>query len=254
MLCNRPHTATLFALVSVMLLLQGCEALNGPDNTDSANTIKSESKRLVLEDNSVMNQLVNYKEFSRRGNLISLITYYETGELLSSSDFTYISNESQEEKVVFGKDGIIISTELSSYIFDSNGNISEKKICAVDGSTCSRVTYAYDNKGNLTKKVEISDSDSSLKETEFQYNYADNGLVSERIVNPAEDGSYLARDSIIYDQNNSQINRFTFNSDGVIDYIQTYDYNDLGKITFEYIRNSEGEILKQYKFEYEYYN
>ncbi len=253
MLRLRPHIIYLFILMSISLLLQSCESLNGP-NIDYPSAVKSESKWLIFSDNSATNQLVSYKEFGSGGNLTSFNEYYETGELLSRSAFTYSKNRSKEKKVSFGKDGSRLSTELSSYVFNSDNKISEKKICNDDESMCSMFSFVYDNKGNLVKKVESSTSDSSFKETEFQYNYADNGLVSERIVNPTDDGSYLTRDSIIYEQNNNRINRFTFNSDGMIDYIQTYEYDAFGKLTFEYVRDSEGEILKQYKFEYEYYN
>jgi uncharacterized protein RhaS with RHS repeats len=116
----------------------------------------------------------------------------------------------------------------------------------------NEVVYSYDDNGNLIQKTEYNSSGNIDHDIEYKYSYNDDGRIIERIIK-SDCGVGHSRDSLIYQQDLNRIEKISFDAAGEIEVIFTYIYNSSGQIKTELVSKPDGEIIRRFIFEYEYY-
>lgn len=230
------------------------------DNTSSVNPveptkkiIKSESKWLLDPISEIRIQKVYYKEFDKLGFLNKFEEYDDKGILDVENTYTYSDNVSFEEKKFFNLSGSIDSVQKNYYVYNLSGKISRKIVCDKAGDTLSILSYDYDTKGNLTKKVEYSLIDNKTTETKYSYAYNESGNLVERIINPGNNGTYELKDEFFYPSPGNNFEKRSYDSEGKIKIIYTYTYNRDGRIIKETQSSIDNKVLFKYAFDYTYY-
>jgi len=242
-------------LIFLIVLVSSCNL----DNTTSTIEKKAAKKSVRTETKWVLDintenriSIFNYKEYDLDGKIIKFLEYNQ-GKLISQTSYSYQHNESHEIKNYFNLSGTIDSTLNNLYTFDIKGNVTRKIVFDKLGDTVSISTYDYDSKGNLTKKVEFNPKNFIKSETNYVYNYNQNGLITERLVNPGLNGKFDFKDEFNYQEGFNKIEKKSYNSDGQIQIIYSYDYNNDGKIIKETVSNSLGQVLKKFSYDYTYF-
>lgn len=194
---------------------------------------------------------ITCKTFDKNGNLISVLNFNRQGIKESSSEFEYKGSKKIEYEILFnngdtvgtlqhdfimekGKvikritldtEGIILNSE--EFVYDMNGNLKEKLFCDNNGTNCSN-RIIYDNQyvdGSLTSR----------------YTFDINGEVAQK-------------DSLVYSIDQSAFERITSDNNGNIFYTTSYQLDQNGKIISETMRNSKGQIIDKFKYEFTYFD
>lgn len=251
---NRKHIVFLIPAMVILFIAVGCESFENPlHNRPTQKMILSETKwQLNIVTNLKTNKVYD-KLYDKEGNVTAFIEYNEFGLLRSRSDYEYIEKITNEEKSFFSNDGTVSEVQQYQYHYDFEGRVAKKITYDNQGAVKAIEQYSYDSKGNLIKKVETDNEGKLYSEKIYSYSYNNNGNVINRFENLEIGGTYQTRDSMVYAADQMKVERIRFNSTGVINFIYTYYYNSYGLITHEYERLPNGEIFRQFSYEYIFY-
>lgn len=243
-------------IISVILfilsfLLHSCD-MNNPYYDAGDLLLKSETKWLVESDSESKLYKVSFREYDIEGNLILDESFDDTGVLLIRRKNTYSGDTKYEEYVVF-KDGQTFESKFNSYHFNSDGLIDYSICLNTSGDTVNITRFEYDARGNLIIERVFNATGDLIGKKNYHYIYNPNGLVVSRHMRDDLVGGTNSKDSVIYDMNSSRVDRFTYNNDGVLEYVYTYIYDRFGKVHKEIITNRDGGIIKKYIYEYLFY-
>jgi len=161
----------------------------------------------------------NYKNFS-----FSDLTSRADEEYL---ELTLLFDEggNTTEEVKYTNDGQV--EEKNSYEYNKNGKLlSHTLLYAVDDVTEKRV-LTRDDKGHLLTEIKYYGSDSGER-TDYEYNEKDN---VKAIIRYDEEGEFISREEIIYDEGTSLKERKTVDANGKL----------VSRITFSAPVNNEIE-------------
>ncbi len=242
--------------IFILAFFYGCTV----DNTSSVDPVepakkivKSESKWLLDPVSEIRIQKVHYKEFDKLGFLYKFEEYDDKGILDVENTYTYSNNISYEEKKYFSVSGGVDSVQKNYYVYNPSGKISRKIVCDKAGDTLTILSYDYDTKGNLVKKVEYSLREDKTTETKYSYSYNESGNLIERIINPGNNGTYDLKDEYFYPAPGNNFEKRSYDSEGKIKIIYTYTYNNEGRIIKETQSSIDNKVLFKYSFDYTYY-
>ena len=124
-------------------------------------------------------------------NLTEIEYYYPP-----SGDFTSIKGKFDEsgnliESRYYDKDG-----ELNGkYKYDKDGNLSEERNYDQDGELSSKTKYKYDNKGNMSSKIFISDYESKVT---YKYEFDKNDNWIKKIIYEEGKPTFIVNREINY--------------------------------------------------------
>lgn len=152
------------------------------------------------------------------------------------------------------------------HVFDSNGRQTETSELTAKDLPVDRLTYTYDEKGNLTtttgfdsegklswKIVTVYDSEN-LKKEESELNASDM-LVNKSIwkYSPLEseeayynaDGALLGKTITKFDEQNREVEVATYSADGKLDVKRAYTYNDAGFLSETVYTDAQGLVTSK---------
>lgn len=241
-----------FFFVSVIFTgFYSCENITTPANIGNIpQKIKTETKWKVNPlDNSKIER-VRVREFDINGNIIVSESFGISGVITSKSVFTYNTLASREEKTIYDSNGGKLKNVIVEYTYNIDNKVTKKIESDSLGKVLSVQTFAYDEKGNLVKKLESIDSGIELS-TNYDYIYNDLGNLVERKV--IHNGNLANRDSLSYNQNNNSLDIVNLNPVGVIESITKYVYAKNGSVQSETESTPQGKILNKYVYEYVYF-
>jgi hypothetical protein len=246
------NIACIFLFYALISAFSGCENAVTPQNFENNRILNSECKWLVDVANKDKISKVHYKEYDKNGKILINEEYSESGNLLSRSSYTYNKINSVEEVVQFSDSGSVINSNKNEYTYDANGRVVKKISFETSGNVISVQTFNYDKNGNLIKKVEVNPQSGLTFQTDINYGYNNSGeLVSRTTI---FEGNTQSRDSLVYNPFNHTLDIINFNNNGSINIVNTYRYNNQGRIVEEFTSDSAGNITKRYIYEYTYFN
>jgi hypothetical protein len=243
------NIALIFVLITA---LSGCQDVVSPQNYENNKVLHSESKWLINVTTKEKICKVLFKEYDKNGKVLINEEYTEIGSIKTRSSYTYNESQSLEEVVQFSDSGNVVNTNKNEYTYDIKGRVVKKVSFEASGSIKSVFTYNYDINGNLIKKIEVNSQSGASSQTDINYGYNNSGeLISRTTV---YEGMTQSRDSLVYNPVNHTLDIINFNDGGTIIKINTFKYNNQGRIIEEFTADSTGNISKRYQFEYTYYN
>jgi len=220
-------------------------------------------------------QIQDYREFDRNGNLILEIAYTHEGEIADKMEYHHDDEGKLLETFIYGEDDEIL--ERKELIWKDNGNVGQEIIHYLDGSADIH-EFHYDDKGNLTgitskddeDEVEFTerytyDSDNVVKverengdgelifSQEDEYN---NGVIVSRKIWSAEEEEPFTivhhfndagrrGEELRYDSDDQLIERNTYEEDDQGRLIRMTEENRQRKNTTEYGYDEKGNIIRQ---------
>lgn len=238
----------IFILLSLPLIIAGCENIGGPVEPGTPAVLKTQTKWLVANNSDTKIHMVSFKEFDIDGNLLKNITYNE-GNVKSVSDFEYHQGTSKENKTVYNEAGDVVSRTSHDYEI-RNGRVEKEVSYDSTGDVIDIVEYSYDVNGNLVRRISIDPNSSHEIKIDFDYNYNSSGELISRIT--IRDGITSSRDSLLYISDYT-LDIIKFDGNGNRTNKITFRYNPQGRITSETERNPNGEIIKRFHYDYTYF-
>ena len=235
-------------LICSVVLLIGCEGALGPDFHEEQ-AVKTESKWRVSTATGEKISIISYKEYNREGKIISEIDYNINDER-TYSKFEYHNNRKVEHEYRINASGDTLAVLVHNYILD-DGKVSQKTTETLDGKLINNEQFVYDMNGNITEKKFCADNENCNNTIKYDNVYSD-GSLSVRYTFE-NDGSIAQKDSIVY-SNNNYFEKITSDSQGNIFYITGYDINSQGSVTSETIKNESGQIIEKFIYEFTYFD
>lgn len=240
------YSINILFLISIMVFAS-CEAPIDPfDTVPDTILIKTESKYLVEIDQDV---LVQYKEYNLDQQITLSKSFDEKGIESSSSKFVYEDNSISEIRT---ENDDISEVIVIDYELDVNGQISQIIEYNSDGTISKIIIFEYNAFGNLVLKKVCENGNYDDFET-IEYVYSEDGKLKGIYKKDPDMGSLTLKDSLVYD-NAAGIDHIKFDDNGEIKNITKIYYNIYGLPSNELIKNSAGEVIKEYKYEYTFYN
>lgn len=239
-------TLSIFSTLLLVLLIS-CEAPIDPyENIPDEILIKTESKYLVTNSGEV---LVSFIEYNVNQQIIISREFDESGEESSSSEFVYRDNFVSEIRT--GDNNVDI--KQVDYELNSSGQVKQVTEYDQNGNISRVIRYIYDEQGRLVSKEICNEGVNCDDAKMIEYIYSDDGRLKSIYEIDDRQGSAVIQDSLVYD-NSAGIDHIRFDQSGQISIITKTYYNAFGLPSLEIIRSPEGNIIKRYKFIYEYYN
>lgn len=243
-----------FLAIISSLAFNSCNSYDNPVGSNHNNPkVQLESKWQVDPKSNTFELKIHEKEYDVEGYLLQLIEFAETGLKKSQSNYTYRNTQqSTEEKTFFTESGSEEKTEIIVKNYDNSGKIIQQETKDEKGNIICKKEYLYDNKGNVKSIIDFDPLSNQKDEKNFDYVYDKNGKIVERVTNLNPDGTYQSRDSIAY-TSKTGFDLTRFDSQGKIENIKKYFYNNFGQIDTEIELNPKGEIITKFIFEYKYH-
>ncbi len=135
-------------------------------------------------------------------------------------EYLYDENGNETEKCQYKADGSLQFKYESKY--DQNGKLTYNNVCNSDGSLEQYYTYSYDNKKRMTES-KLYLSDNKLAEY-WIYTYDEKDNMTENI-HYKSDGNIMGIDKFKYDDKGQAIKVIHYRSDGSLYSIFTYEYD-----------------------------
>ena len=167
-------------------------------------------------------------EFDVRGNIISVVDDF------NSQSYIYDKNDHEVVSLI---DGIRTETDYSE-----KGQIQKEKIF-VDGETNHSITYMYNSNGDVVEKKTQYADDSLHSRTSYSYNPEDR-RVEENHYDSENALEWRIRHN--YDSNGLLLEKQLLNPDGSISSKVTYDHNPKDKTLVETEYLPDGSITEDY--------
>ena len=185
--------STFTSILSLLgvILLNSCNYYDNPVGIDpSLIEIKSITKWKSDPATQARLYQQSYKEYDENGNLIVWTKFDDNGMIVKKSVYSYSGQNSTEQVSYYDKTGNIDSVNIINYSFNSSVILLKDVFFSHQGDLLSKENFDYDNRGNVTRKIESGIPGSSNIETNYHYSYNDMGNVVEKITNQQPDGSY----------------------------------------------------------------
>jgi hypothetical protein len=235
------------------LIFTNCQQYNSPNNNLNEKKVKNETIWNCDINTEHKTSIHSIKDFDIDGKLILWQIFDDKGYKITDCKYEYKNQISIEYKKVFKPSGELDTATTSSIFYDKKGKIVSKVIQSQEGDTVTILNFTYDNLGNILKKVELNPQTNSQIETVYSYQYNNEGNIIERLINPADNGLYQSKDSLIYKPSESKVERIFYETYGQVSAVFTYIYNQFGKIIKEYQQDNQGNVIKKFLYEYIYW-
>jgi hypothetical protein len=195
--------------------------------------------------------------FDERGNLIERITFSPDGGQYPSTKwgFVYDSKGNILERRYYGSDEIIVRKDLYTYTSDAGGKQTEimSYYYGADGSDGRFIgseKYFSDSKGNLKEEHYFAE-DHSLT-TKKVYSYDTRGNRIAEVVHCPGCNGILSKKVMNYDENGRMIETQEFKGDGSLLRKHKLSYDERGNRKSILSYNKEGSLEFKSTLSYEY--
>lgn len=187
--------------------------------------------------------VVNYT-YDDYGRLLTSVKAREDGSVIEGYEYRYDECGNTVYNKTYGDDLPDVYTE---YTFDESNRLIKEQPFYNDGTTDGFYEYIYDENGLLLyKKTVLTDG------TEYEYEeyrYDDNGLLTATTVYTQGvcDSSY----EYVYDDNGNCTLSAYYDRNGDLSYIQTWEYNELGLVTRDYVESYTSGWYSVHEYTYD---
>jgi phage antirepressor YoqD-like protein len=234
--------------IAFMLILTACAEIDQPFVPGSSVT-KIETK-WVCDTKGERKLKVYDKEYDKNGKLIKVTEYSETGSISSVKNIQYSNQGSNEVTNFYNSKGNSDSLVYHKNILNEQGLVSDRIETNGKGDTLSVQKYKYDFLGNIVKSsssIFVGSEAKNVTVTDYVYNKS--GSLSVSVQKDAITGSIQKKDSVVYNGNSNQIEKISFDSNGIALY-RTIIYNKYGKIQKEIETDKTGKIIRTFIYDY----
>lgn len=147
---------------------------NGTENFKNIYEYDNDNRLIKIEYYLEENLLDEKRTFINAGNKTTVNVYNATGNLTSKIGLTHDKNDNLVEELTYGGNDQVI--EKKNYTYDANNDLLEEVKYRLD-KFYYKITYRYDNQGNITEMDEENPNEGSyIKKT---YKYDNKGNLTE---------------------------------------------------------------------------
>ena len=207
------------------------------DYDENGNLVKETSVNLYGDDN-----IVTYEnETDGQGNLISSTGYFNTGEVSGKSNYEYFESGAVKKENRYMEDG----TLKEELFYDEHGNMLEDKYYENGELYIHTVfAYEYDENGNKTKRISLSDE--SQQEVTYVNYYDDwNNLIKQEYY--GADGTLITATEYAYME--FDVNKPLCSLEETMALLETGAV-EMSDIAEESEENENAEVPGDFDFEY----
>lgn len=237
------------AIIASILMLSACAEIDQPFSA-ADRVLKIETKWLSDSNGNRLLKVLN-KEYDKDGRLIRVTEFDSNGTAKLIRKIQYTNASCSETAEYLNSVGSADSVKLYTSIFNERGNVSKKIEINTIGDTLSISNYKYDNNGNLVYSKLIVSKGNSVTETNYEYNQL--GSLSTSIQKDAITGAIQRKDSLVYNNQLSSIDKILMDNDGKYKTIITFIFDKFGKIYKEVENDPTGRIIRTFIYDYIYY-
>ncbi len=146
---------------------------NGTENFKNVYTYDNNNKLIKIE-YFLENRLDEKRTFLNEGNNTTVKVYNSTGQLISKIGLRHDNKDNLTEEIVYGDNDKVL--EKKNYKYDASNNMVEEVKYRLD-KFYYRITYKYDQQGDITEIDEETPSESTYAKKTYKYD--SNGNLSE---------------------------------------------------------------------------
>ncbi|PID94880.1 MAG: hypothetical protein CSA95_02060 [Bacteroidetes bacterium] len=192
-------------------------------------------------DKNTERYLREYIETDAQGNEIVKIEYGEKGLIEQKMIREYNPKNLLVKEQIFDDQELI---EHRSWEYDDQGKIHKEFLHYADHSYDTTL-FLYDSQGNIIEKRTTDDEGEEGSREEILY---ESGLVCRHRIYD-EEGEIEADDRYTYDDQKRLIKKELLNLDGEEETLEA-SYNEMGKVAVEVLLNDEGKIIERNTYTY----
>lgn len=197
-------------------------------------SISFESYKAKNEFNQIVkteqNDYINYLKFNRNGNITQKKQIERTNEIRNFSIYEYDENNNLINHYSGSNEFVEKTPEYIylSYSYDENGNLSKQYNYSKYGKKCEKYEYKYWlYNGNLL----IEEKSINRDNIKLQYNENNQLIFKEELAHSYDGQSLKTTTKYYYNSKNLLIKKAKhIVSNGLTDYITTYEYDELDNI------------------------
>ncbi len=238
------------SFIAVLLIFSACAEI---DNSVENNfkQVKTETKWKCDESGNKLYKIYD-KYYNTDGKVNRIVEYSIGGTTLSVKKIDYLGNIGRETTTFYDTSGKLDSTTINDNYYNLDGKISHKVAYDSKGDTSLLYSYSYDNAGKLLSSNCAKFSLGGQTFIEIKYLYDINGSLQERILCDVTTGKQT-KDSLVYKLDNKTIEKISIDSNGGVENIYTYIYNNYALIYKELECSPTGKIINLFIYDYLYY-
>ena len=183
--------------------------------------------------------------YDENGNEIEYISYDEIGHTEEKREREYDTNGNKIKEIKYDEDGKIVYRIEVEY--DTVGNEIKYETYNKYGECTIKIIKDYDEHGNITGHVRYDDDENIIVNEEYEYDENDNEI---KYVSYSEDMTVESCEERAYDENGNEI-KYVIQRNGVITYWRENEYDAHGNEISVLDYDSEGGIDFMTKYEYD---
>ncbi len=234
----------------ILIFFTSCDESNNPFTDSRQNLkIKTESQFSLNTTTNAIENKIYEKHFDESGNLVTIIYFNNQSKKTAQSNYTYEENKKFETYYEFDKNGDTLNILNKNFHLDNSGNIIKIEVFD-NGSLKTLSELIYNDKGNISEEKVIN-GEGKIEEKKYEYKYNSKGNLESISIKNDVSGEIIQKDSLIY--NHNKLDMISFDINGKISQIQKYNYDENGLLIKELNIDSNGNIVKQYIYQYTYY-
>jgi hypothetical protein len=238
-------------LIPVLLFAVSCgerSPISGP--TETSVLVESISKYKLNPENFQKQSLISQKYYDEEGNIVSHIEYDSEENLLSRVSYCYEGNSRNDTVFRYSKTGVEEIQHITITTFESNdfARIATSVVKSNAGDTTDIISFEYDNRGNVSRKVTEHLNTGETKIVSYDSEYNSNGqLISRKSYSGSEELSNQT-----YNYSNDQSGSITVtnsNPQGTKTIIQ-YTTGKSGLLQSEVHYSNTYDVIRAFSYEY----
>jgi hypothetical protein len=185
--------------------------------------------------------------FDTKGELLEKSRWNDNGKLDTKRIFKYDTTKNRKEEKEVAADGTLYRKFVSQ--FNTLGQEIEWQMSEKGKGVTAKVLSTFDETGNKVIDQSFYKKEKPGGETSYQYN--EKGLVMER-VDKKSDGSIDRIHHYTYDDTGNEIVYKNFKSAGELNRMSHYKYDEYRNVVEEIAFNGDGSLHATYTYEYLY--
>ena len=178
--------------------------------------------------------------------------YDKDGNIEGKSEVEYDEYGAVILGLQYNEDGTSWQTVKYDYEYDENGKWTACISYDEKGEIFERMEYEYNELGKEILCVHYDKNGSIRREDKTEYEYDENGKIKGRIHYTISQDSTM-KTEFRYDEYGSIILNAVYNTDGtvIVEYKYAYEYDEFGRRTLETMYDENSTVSRKYGYEYD---
>lgn len=243
---------TLAVLLSLIAI--SCGEMTVPTGPTTETRVVKTISKYSLDVNTFKKQnLLFKKEYDREGHIVSFLEYDSQKNVSSRQTYNYSEEKRNDTLFLITDSGLEkIESITVSYLDLNTGRIKSKIEKNSSGDTLNITSYEYDSNGNISKITKKNPITGTVGVTRYTSEYNNRGQLIAR--DTYTDSELVSKEQ--YDYSNNTDNSITVTNtlfSGNMSIVQYSTGND-GRLLNEIRYDEDYEVIEAFEYEYEYFD